>query len=103
MKSPLKTRTYSGGSDEWHRQLCLVIEKITGNDLVDEIKQRILQPLGLSNNYLEGFQYLPQSRLEKRYHYASLGFIRNAGVAPEFISLASITSHAGTVRNYDRK
>ena len=77
-----------------HTLLGLVIEKITGNDLVDEIKQRILQPLGLNNIYLEGFQDLPQSRLAKRYHYASPDFIRNAGVAPEFVSVASITSHA---------
>ena len=67
-----------------HTLLGLVIEKVTGTDLVVQIRQRILQPLGLSDIYLEGFQTLPSERLAKRYHYNTPEFIRDAGVHSSF-------------------
>jgi D-alanyl-D-alanine carboxypeptidase len=67
-----------------HTLLGLVIEKITGNDIVHEIQARILLPIGLSDVYLEGFQRLPKSRLATRYHYTTQEFRRDAGVHDSF-------------------
>jgi D-alanyl-D-alanine carboxypeptidase len=64
--------------------LGLVIENLCANDLVDEIRQRILSPLQVSDIYLEGFQALPTARLAKRYHYSSADFIRDAGIHSRF-------------------
>ena len=64
--------------------LGLVIEHLCANDLVDEIRQRILSPLQLSDIYLEGFQTLPAARLAKRYHYSSADFVRDAGIHSRF-------------------
>ncbi len=67
-----------------HTLLGLIIEKITGNDVVDEIRNRILTPVGISEIYLEGFQDVPKDKLANRYHYATPEFKRDAGIAPEF-------------------
>ncbi len=67
-----------------HTLLGLIIEKITGNDVIDEIRHRILNPVGISDVYLEGFQKVPQNRLAKRYHYATPEFKRDAGVNESF-------------------
>ena len=64
--------------------LGLVIEHLCANDLVDEIRQRILRPLQLSDIYLEGFQTLPAARLAKRYHYSLADFVRDAGIHSRF-------------------
>ena len=64
--------------------LGLVIENLCASDLVDEIRQRILSPLQLSDIYLEGFQTLPTTRLAKRYHYSSADFVRDAGIHSRF-------------------
>ena len=42
-----------------HTLLGLIIEKVTGNKIVDVIHQRILKPLNLSDIYLEAFQAVP--------------------------------------------
>ena len=67
-----------------HTLLGLVIEKITGTELVEQIRQRVLAPLNLRDIYLEGFQALPRRRLAKRYHYSTPEFIRDAGIHPSF-------------------
>ena len=72
-----------------HTLLGLVIEAVTDHSLVDEIQQRILQPLGLSDIYLEGFQTLPEQRLAQRYHYATPEFRRDAGVHSHFTEIAA--------------
>ena len=67
-----------------HTILGLVIEAVTGNDLVTEFQRRIMAPLGLKDIYLEGFQPLPVERLARRYHYGTAGFVRDAGIHQDF-------------------
>jgi D-alanyl-D-alanine carboxypeptidase len=69
--------------------LGLIIEKVTGNDVVDEIADRILTPTGTSDIYLEGFQTVPHDRLANRYHYATQEFNRDAGVHDDFPEVSS--------------
>jgi D-serine dehydratase len=64
--------------------LGLIIEKVTGADAVGEIHERILKPLGLKDVYLEGFEPVPEDRLSHRYHWATPGFRRDAGVNAAF-------------------
>ena len=72
-----------------HSILGLVIESVTGQRLTTQICQRILQPLGLRDIYLEGFQPLPQQRLASRYHYCTAEFVRDAGVQKNFTKVGS--------------
>lgn len=76
--------------------LGMIIEEVTGNDVVDEIRRRILIPNGLKNIYLEGFEPVPGSQLPHRYHWATPAFRQNAGVneafpevRPELIDVSS--------------
>ena len=64
--------------------LGLIIEKATGQDLVREIKSRILEPLSLKDVYLEGFEPVPQDRLPHRYHWATANYGRVAGLNDAF-------------------
>ena len=64
--------------------LGMVIEKVTGHDAVDEIHRRILEPLGLPDIHLEGFEPVPQDRLPHRYHWATADFRRDAGINAAF-------------------
>jgi D-alanyl-D-alanine carboxypeptidase len=61
-----------------------IIEKVTGADALEEIRERILKPLGLKDIYLEGFEPVPQNRLSQRYHCATPDFRRDAGVNTAF-------------------
>lgn len=62
----------------------MLIEKITGNDAVTEIRRRILDPLRLSDIRLEGFEPVPNERIPRRYHRATPTFKEIAGVNPAF-------------------
>jgi D-alanyl-D-alanine carboxypeptidase len=64
--------------------LGMVIEKVTGNEAVDEIHRRILTPLGLKNIHLEGFEPMPPGQLPHRYHWATPTFRQEAGVNAAF-------------------
>jgi D-alanyl-D-alanine carboxypeptidase len=64
--------------------LGMIIEKVTGNEAVDEIHRRILVPLGLKDIHLEGFEPVPQDRLPHRYHWATPEFRETAGVNAAF-------------------
>ncbi len=64
--------------------LGLMIEKVTGNDIVEEIETRIRKPHGLSSIYLEGFEPVPKEQLAQRYHYNTDTFARDAGVNAAF-------------------
>ena len=59
--------------------LGLVIESVTGNDAMAEIRRRILAPLGMKETFLESFEEIPGGYVN-HYHYASPGFIRDAGI-----------------------
>ncbi len=64
--------------------LGLMIEKVTGNDVVEEINTRIRKPIGAPSIYLEGFEPVPEDRLSRRYHYSTDGFKRDAGINEAF-------------------
>lgn len=64
--------------------LGMILEKVTGKDAVDELRSRILSPLGLSDIYVEGFEPVPESRLPHRYHWATPEFKTTAGVNAAF-------------------
>ncbi len=64
--------------------LGMIIEKVTGEEAVDEIHRRILDPLGLEDIHLEGFESVPQEQLPHRYHWATLTFHEEAGVNAAF-------------------
>jgi len=64
--------------------LGMIIEKVTGEEAVDEIHRRILTPNALKNVYLEGFEPVPESRLPHRYHWATPDFRQSAGVNVAF-------------------
>jgi D-alanyl-D-alanine carboxypeptidase len=59
--------------------LGLVIEAVTGNDIITEIRERILEPLDLNNTYLESFEPIPGGYVH-HYHYATPLFKKIAGV-----------------------
>lgn len=64
--------------------LGMVIEKVTGNQAVDEIHRRILTPLGLKDIHLEGFEPIPPGQLAHRYHWATPSFQEDAGLNAAF-------------------
>jgi D-alanyl-D-alanine carboxypeptidase len=64
--------------------LGLIVEKVTGNDLTDEIRERILAPLSIQDVYLDGFQPVPRDRLAGNYHFATPAYIEAAGINTAF-------------------
>jgi len=64
--------------------LGMIIEEVTGEDAVDEIHRRILEPLGLADIHLEGFEPVPPEQLPHRYHWATPTFREDAGVNAAF-------------------
>jgi D-alanyl-D-alanine carboxypeptidase len=64
--------------------LGLIVQKVTGNRLVAEIRRRILIPLGLRDTYLEGFEVVPEDRVTGRYHFATPDYLRAAGISKLF-------------------
>jgi len=69
--------------------LGMIIEAVTGADAVTEIHRRILDPLGLEDIYLEGFEPVPAERLPHRYHWATPTFREDAGVNEAFSEVRS--------------
>ncbi|MFP4488482.1 MAG: serine hydrolase domain-containing protein [Bacteroidales bacterium] len=63
--------------------LGLVIEAVTGNDVMTEIRRRIFEPLNIENTYLESFEEIPGGYVN-HYHYATPRFISTAGVHEDF-------------------
>jgi D-alanyl-D-alanine carboxypeptidase len=64
--------------------LGLMVEKVTGNRLMAEIRRRILVPLSLKDTYLEGFEAVPEERVAGRYHFATAGYRQAAGMSKIF-------------------
>jgi CubicO group peptidase (beta-lactamase class C family) len=64
--------------------LGLVVEKITSRDIVDVLHNDLLEPLGLADIRLEGFEPIDPSRIPARYHYDTTEFRRTAGLSPAF-------------------
>ncbi|RDW56668.1 hypothetical protein BP6252_14054 [Coleophoma cylindrospora] len=65
--------------------LGLIIEKITHEKAETQIRKRILEPLGLKDVYLEGYEECPfPERVSPRYHWATSTFRETAGICPTF-------------------
>jgi D-alanyl-D-alanine carboxypeptidase len=64
--------------------LGMIIEQVTGEEAVDEIHRRILEPLSLADIHLEGFEPVPAEQLPHRYHWATPAFREDAGVNAAF-------------------
>ncbi len=66
--------------------LGLIIEAVTGNDATEEIRSRLLEPLGLENTFLESFEEVPGGYVH-HYHYATPQYERVAGVHRGFTEI----------------
>jgi D-alanyl-D-alanine carboxypeptidase len=76
--------------------LGMIIEEVTGREAVDEIHRRILDPLGLQDIYLEGFEPVPAEQLPHRYHWATPAFRESAGVNAAFPEVGGALIDAST-------
>ena len=63
--------------------LGLIIEAVTGNDVMSEIRKRIFEPLGIDDTYLESFEEVTGGYVN-HYHYATPQFEKTAGVHKDF-------------------
>jgi D-alanyl-D-alanine carboxypeptidase len=45
--------------------LAMIVEKVTGTEAVSVIRELILEPLGLRDVLVEGFEPVPQNRLPR--------------------------------------
>jgi len=66
--------------------LGLVIEAVTGNPVMKEIRNRILEPLKLEDTFLESFEEIPGGYVH-HYHYATPYFDESAGVHRGFTQI----------------
>ena len=66
--------------------LGLIIEAVTGSDAATEIRERVLEPLGMEDTYLESFEEVPEGYVH-HYHYATPAFTAAAGVHEAFTEL----------------
>ena len=64
--------------------LGLIVEKITGADVLAAIHDRILTPLTLRDIRLEGFETVDAERLPARYQFGTAEFLRDAGMSRYF-------------------
>lgn len=73
-------------SNTHYTLLALIIEKVTQNHAENEIRRRIIDPLGLRNTYTEGFETPRVSGAQTpcRYHLATPTFRETAGVCAAF-------------------
>ncbi len=59
--------------------LGLIVEAMTGNDALAETRRRMIEPLGLTNTFLDSFEPIPGG-YANHYHYATPEFVETAGV-----------------------
>lgn len=67
--------------------LGFMIEAITQNTAEAEIRQRILDPLGMKHTFLEGFEPQNQGTMAHRYHFATETYRETAGMNAAFPEL----------------
>jgi D-alanyl-D-alanine carboxypeptidase len=66
--------------------LGLIIETVTGNELIQEIRRRVLEPLNMTNTFMDSFETIPGG-ISHHYHYATPMFARDAGIHSSFSEL----------------
>lgn len=64
--------------------LGLIIEKVSGGLLEDEIRSRLLIPENLNETYLHGYEIPPSGNLVGSYHLGTNEFISTIGVNAKF-------------------
>jgi len=64
--------------------LGLIVEKLTGGLLEDEVRERILVPLNLTNTYYDSYEVPPYQSLVGSYHLATDHFISKVGINAKF-------------------
>ncbi len=64
--------------------LGLIIEQVTGGLLEEEMRTRVLMPLGLNSTYYDTFEPVPLGTMVGSYHYGSDEFISTVGVNAKF-------------------
>jgi D-alanyl-D-alanine carboxypeptidase len=77
MNEPGRGYAYSNSN---YTLLGLIVEKVTGHDLVWEVHRRCLDRLGLADIRFEGFEPVDRRRLPSRYHFGTAEFLRDAGM-----------------------
>jgi len=73
-----------GYSNSNYTLLGLIIERVTGQEAVEEVHRRILAPLGLTDIHFEGFEQVDSRRLPARYQFGTGAFVRDAGMHRSF-------------------
>lgn len=76
-------------SNSDHTLLGLIVEKVTGTSLIQQLDLRIREPLGLTETWLEGHEPLPERRRAPRFHHDTKAFRSTAGLPPGSESLPS--------------
>ena len=64
-----------------------MVEKITGHDVLEELHHRLLDPSGLTEIKMEGFEAIDPLRIPGRYHFNTKEFQRDAGLHSSFQSV----------------
>lgn len=64
--------------------LGLIIEEVTSNRVEVEIRRRILDPLGMTDTWMEKYEDSRSEMEPRRYHWATSTFHETAGVNPMF-------------------
>lgn len=64
--------------------LGLIIEKVTGGLLEDEMRSRILTPLGLNSTYYDTYETVPLGYMVGSYQFGSDEFISKVGINAKF-------------------
>ncbi|KAI1847273.1 hypothetical protein JX265_013546 [Neoarthrinium moseri] len=64
--------------------LGLIIEAVTNSPAEEEIRRRILEPLGMEHTYMEGFEPPNSATVPRRYHWATSQFRDAAGINDAF-------------------
>ena len=78
-----------GYSNTNYTILGLIIETVTGNSIMEEIRKRLLKPLHIENTFLESFEEI-QGGYIHNYHFATSQFRKIAGVHESFPEIDSI-------------
>jgi len=67
--------------------LGLIVEAITNDAAVSQIRKRIIEPLHLTKTWMEEFEdnpYPSANTVPKRYHWLTPTFLSTAGICPDF-------------------
>ncbi|MBT5187196.1 MAG: beta-lactamase family protein [Kordiimonadaceae bacterium] len=64
--------------------LGLIIEQVSGGVIEDQVRNRILDPLGLSDTYYHTYEVVPYGQLIGSYHLATSQFISEVGINSKF-------------------